>query len=193
MTRTLVGAARTFASLGAGLALLPAVAAAQAPAVTKGGSTAGSATAVRSVAMPYETVKSYVLRAAEQMPESDYAYKPTETVRSFGQLVGHVADAQQMICAGALGEAAPTTSVERTATTKAALVAGLRASIATCDRAYAQADAAALQPMSLFGQQTTRLGALALNGAHSFEHYGNMVTYLRMKGLVPPSSQGGGD
>ena len=180
MSRLLLGAAL--------LAALPSLAAAQAPAAPAG---SAATAAVRSVAFPYEAVKRFTVAAAEQMPEADYAYKPTETVRSFGQLVGHIADAQAMICAGALGEAAPTTSVERTATTKAALVAGLRASFATCDRAYAQADASALQPMSLFGQQTTRLGALSLNAAHSYEHYGNMVTYLRMKGLVPPSSQGG--
>ena len=167
----------------------PALASAQAPAAPAANA---AITAVRSVAMPYESVKVYVLKAAEDMPEAKYGYRPVDGVRTFGQLVGHVADAQQMFCAGALGEAPPTTSVERTATTKEALVAGLRASIATCDRAYAQADAAAMQPMTLFGQQTTRLGALSMNAAHSYEHYGNLVTYLRMNGMVPPSSQRGG-
>ena len=179
MTRLLVATAL--------VAARPALAAAQAPAAP-----AAPITAVRSVAMPYESVKAYVLKAAEDMPQAKYGYKPVDGVRTFGQLVGHVADAQQMICALALGEAPPTTSVERTASTKEALVAGLRASIATCDRAYAQADAAAMQPVTLFGQATTRLGALAMNAAHSYEHYGNLVTYLRMNGMVPPSSQGGG-
>ena len=163
------------------LALAPAAAAAQ-----------ESTAAVGALKAQWQAFTSYVTRAAEIMPESDYAFRPVGTVRTFGQLVGHVADAQQMFCAGALGEAPPTTSVERTATTKEALVAGLRASIATCDRAYAQADAAAMQPMTLFGQPTTRLGTLSMNAAHSYEHYGNLVTYLRMNGMVPPSSQRGG-
>ena len=164
----------------------PALAAAQAAPAS--GPAAANA-AVSSVAWAYRSAISSVLRAAQQMPEAEYGFKPTPDVRSFGQLVGHVADAQTMICAGALGETAPAPQVERTATTKAALVAGLEASIAVCDRAYQQSDADALQPMSLFGQQTTRLGALALNASHDNEHYGNMVTYMRIRGMVPPTSQ----
>lgn len=75
-------------------------------------------------------------------------------------------------------------------TDKAALIEGLRASHAVCERAYALSDEAALGTVRLFGQERTRLGVLALNAAHDYEHYGNMVTYLRLKGMVPPSSQG---
>lgn len=126
-------------------AATPALATAQSAGTPASGPVAANA-AVTSVAWAYRSAISSVLRAAEQVPEAEYGFKPTPDVRSFGQLVGHVADAQSMICAGALGETAPATQVERTATTKAALVAGLEASIAVCDRAYAQTDADALQP-----------------------------------------------
>lgn len=132
-----------------------------------------------------------VTRAAEQMPEADYAYRPVETVRTFGQLVGHIAGAQAMMCAIALGEAPPAEdAVEKAATTKAALVAALKESTAKCEKAYAQADAAVGAPVTMFGMNTTRLFALGMNALHNGEHYGNMVTYMRMKGMVPPSSQG---
>jgi uncharacterized damage-inducible protein DinB len=130
----------------------------------------------------------YVLRAAEQMPESLYSFKAAPTVRSFGQLVGHVADAQAMFCAFGLGETPSNTGYEQK-TSKADLIAGLKASATACERAYAQSDAAVAAPIKLFGRDSNRAFALALNGAHSFEHYGNLVTYIRIKGMVPPSSQ----
>ncbi len=165
------------------LALLPA------PALAQGG---GDASAVGSVAPLYRQVRGYVLAAAEQMPEADYAQRPTPEVRSFGQLIGHIANAQYMICAAALGEQSPARQNYEQTTEKAALVEALRGSSEYCDRAYAQSDEAAMQMTQLFGGQRTRLSALILNAAHDFEHYGNLVTYMRLKGMVPPSSQGGG-
>lgn len=145
--------------------------------------------AVRSVAGVYTPVRGFVLAAAEQMPEADYGFKPTPDVRSFGQLIGHIANAQFMICALALGETSSATQNYEEVTAKDALLEALRASNAVCDRAYAQSDESAMQMGNLFGQQRTRLGMLTLNAAHDFEHYGNIVTYMRMKGMVPPSSQ----
>lgn len=169
--------------LAAGLLLLviPAVASAQAPANS----------AVAAATAPYDQVKDYLLRSAEQTPESLYAFKPTPEVRSLGQLIGHVADGQAAYCSAALGEAPPQSSAERTMTTKAALVEALRTSIALCDRAYAQTDAQAMATTKIFGRDGSRLGALVTNATHDFEHYGNIVTYLRLKGIVPPSSQRG--
>ena len=136
----------------------------------------------------WQIAHGYVLRAAEQMPESLYSFKAAPTVRSFGQLVGHVADAQSMFCALGLGETPANNGYEQK-TSKADLIAGLKASAAICDRAYAQSDAAVAAPIKLFGRDSNRAFSLALNGAHSFEHYGNIVTYIRLKGMVPPSSQ----
>lgn len=166
------------------VALLPA------PALAQGGSSASPSSAVGAVAPIYTQVRGYLLAAAEQMPEADYGFKPTPDVRSFAQLVGHVANAQYMICAAALGETSPARQNFEQTTDKAGLVAALRASSEYCDRAYAQSDDAAMQMTQLFGGQRTRLGVLVLNTSHDFEHYGNLVTYLRLKGLVPPSSQG---
>ncbi len=138
----------------------------------------------------WKQVTSSVTRAAEQMPEADYSYRPVETVRTFGELIGHIAGAQAMICAIALGEAPPAEdAVEKSAKTKMALLAALEESTAKCEKAYAQPDTSVLTAATMFGMNTTRLYALGMNALHNGEHYGNMVTYMRMKGMVPPSSQ----
>ena len=140
--------------------------------------------AKRSWSIPH----GYVARAAEQLPDSLLAFKAAPTVRSLSELFGHVADAETMFCALALGEPVPNTGYEQK-TSKAELVAALKASAAVCERAYAQSDAATAGAIKLFGRDSNRAFALSLNGAHTFEHYGNIVTYMRIKGLVPPSSQ----
>ena len=138
----------------------------------------------------WQSATNYVTRAAADVPDSLYAWKPGATVRTFGQLIGHVAGAQYMICAAALGDPPRgEDEIEKTKTTKAELVAALRASTEYCDRAYAQTDAAAQQRTQLFGQERSRLAALGINATHNAEHYGNLVTYMRMNGLVPPSSR----
>lgn len=130
-----------------------------------------------------------VLRAAEQVPESLYAFKPTPDVRSFGQLVGHVADAQGMICAMAAGTAPAHSESAEKKTAKADLVEALKASATACEAALSMSDATSQQEVTLFGMKGTRLWALNFNAAHTMEHYGNIVTYMRLKGLVPPTSQ----
>lgn len=145
---------------------------------------------VGGVKTAWTAMARYVTAAAEQMPEADYAYKPVETVRSFGELVGHVAGAQNMICAAALGEPQKSEDdIEKSAKTKAALVAALKASNDYCVRAYGITDAASAGMTKLFGQDQSKMFVLSLNAAHTGEHYGNIVTYMRMKGMVPPSSQ----
>ena len=154
---------------------------------------AGSAAAqgaVSGVGLGYNIAKNNLVRAAEQMPEADYTFQATKDVRTFGQLVGHVADANFMICSTASGEASPSTaSSEKTLTAKADLVKALKDSFTFCDKAYQIADAKGLEEVTLFGMKTNRVGALAFNAAHDMEHYGNIVTYMRLKGMVPPSSQ----
>lgn len=137
----------------------------------------------------YGIVKSYIARAAEKMPEEHYAFKPTPEVRSFGQLLGHVADAQLMICSAVLGEKAPMGGIEKSMTSKADLIKALGESSAYCDNAYGISDAAAAQPMKFMIGEHPKLSILSFNTGHDFEHYGNIVTYMRLKGLVPPSSE----
>lgn len=141
----------------------------------------------------YARLKDILLRSAEKMPEEHYGFKPVDTVRSYGQLVGHVADAQYLFCSVALGEKSPAPGIEKGKTSKADLIAALKDSFAYCDRAYdGLTDATAVQPVKLFGSDMPKLGALSINNAHTLEHYGNIATYLRIKNLVPPTSEGGG-
>ncbi len=138
----------------------------------------------------YEAGKRFVMGTAEQSPEEDYGYRPAETVRTLGQVLGHVADVHFVTCSIALGEQNPNvSSVEQANPGKAETIAALTRSYEYCDRAYAQGSAQLAAPADLFGQATTRFHALNLNVSHDFEHYGNMVTYVRMRGRVPPSSQ----
>lgn len=138
----------------------------------------------------YAMVKDNVLKAAEEMPEENYAFKPTPEVRSFGQLIGHVADAQYEFCSPVLGDGTKPPDVEKNKSSKADLIQALKTAFAYCDTAYnGMTDAQAAQIVKFFGRDSPKLTILSYNIAHTDEHYGNIVTYLRMKGLVPPSSQ----
>lgn len=160
----------------------------EAPPQPTGSSAAG---AVESLAPLYNMVKGYIIASAEQMPEDKYSYAPTPEVRNFGQIIGHVAGSEYQFCGVATGgNAQPPENFEER-TTKAGLVEAVRMGFAQCDAAYAMDDAKAMEEAQLFGQTGTRLWVLAYNLSHVWEHYGNIVTYLRENGLVPPSSQGG--
>src|SRR3984893_11528863 len=138
----------------------------------------------------YGRVKDVLLRSAEKVPEGNYSFKPTEAVRSFGQIVGHLADAQYLFCSLALGETNPGLKIEETKTTKADLVAALKGALAYCDKAYdTMTDASATQTVKLFGMDMPKFGVLNINNAHDMEHYGNLVTYMRLKNIVPPTSE----
>ena len=138
----------------------------------------------------YAHVKDILLRSAEKMPEENYSFKPVDTVRSYGQIVGHVADAQYLFCSIALGETNPALKIEQTKTSKADLIAALKDAFAYCDKAYdGMTDASATQMVKLFGNDAPKLGVLTVNNMHNMEHYGNLVTYMRMKNIVPPSSE----
>jgi len=134
--------------------------------------------------------KNNIVRAAEKMPEEHYSFKPAADVRSFGQLVGHVADAQYLFCSPVVGKPNPAPGVEKSKTTKADLVQALKDAFAFCDAAYnGMTDAQASAIVKFFGADQAKATVLSFNTAHNNEHYGNMVTYMRMKGLVPPSSE----
>jgi len=150
--------------------------------------TTAGAQAIATMQPLYEDVKQNVIKSAELMPEADYASKPTPAVRSFGQLVGHVANANFTICATAKGEKSPAVQDFEKNTEKAALVKGLKDAFAYCDAVYKMADAALSGSAELFGMKMTRLAFAFMNVTHDNLHYGNMITYLRIKGLVPPSS-----
>jgi uncharacterized damage-inducible protein DinB len=128
--------------------------------------------------------------AADEISEAMYSYRPTPEVRTFGEMFAHVAGSQKMFCAMALGDKVPgEADVEKSAKTKAAIVAALKESNTYCERAYAQSDDAVKAKVDIFGQSQTRYYALVMNATHDGEHYGNIVTYMRMNKLVPPSSR----
>ncbi len=135
-------------------------------------------------------VKDYLIRSAEKMPEENYSFKPSPDVRSFGQILGHVADAQYLFGSALLGEKNPEPGIEKNKTAKADLIQALKDAFAYSDKVYnGLTDAQAAQMITFFGRQAAKLTILSMNNAHNSEHYGNLVTYMRMKGLVPPSSE----
>ena len=131
-----------------------------------------------------------VNQAADDISESMYSYRPTPEVRTFGELFAHIAGSQKMYCAMALGDKVGNEDdVEKVAKTKAAIVAALKESNTYCERAYAQTDDNVKAPVDIFGEQHPRYYALIANASHDGEHYWQLVTYMRMNKLVPPSSR----
>ncbi|HXA08074.1 MAG TPA: DinB family protein [Bryobacteraceae bacterium] len=138
----------------------------------------------------YSSVKSNILRSAEKMPEENYGFKPAPRVRTFGQILGHVAEEQYIFCSAVRGEQ-KAVDIEKTKTSKADLLVALRESFAYCDAAYdALRDTAAVEMVKVGAAEHTKLRMLWVNTVHDESHYGNLVTYLRIKGLVPPSTEG---
>ncbi len=137
----------------------------------------------------YSLLKDDVLRSAEKMAEADYSFRPTPDVRTYGELLTHIASAQFLFC-GIASNGKMVMKNYATAKTKSEIVSALQEGFAFCDGVYGKmTDADAATMVSFFGQQRTKLSMLDFNIAHGFEHYGNLVTYMRMKGIVPPSSE----
>ncbi|HEV8355990.1 MAG TPA: DinB family protein [Gemmatimonadales bacterium] len=180
--------ARSFTLIALGA--MPAIALAQGSA-TPASPAAGFA--VASVQPLYEMSRNWLIKSAEQIPEADYAFKPTPEVRSFGQLIGHLANANYMFCSAALGEKSPAMQDFEKTTEKAALVKAIKDAFAYCDGAYRMTDEKAAGPAELpmENMKGSKLWVLAFNVSHNNEHYGNLVTYFRLKKMVPPSSQPG--
>lgn len=145
---------------------------------------------VASLKGQFEAVRGFITKAAAQVPEDMYAFKPTPDVRSMGALFAHIADANFMICGMASGEKPPMSGIEKSKTAKQELTEALEASFKFCDSAFSGLTGArASETVKFFlPGEHTRAGLLAFNTAHDFEHYGNIVTYMRLKGMVPPSS-----
>jgi uncharacterized damage-inducible protein DinB len=151
-------------------------------------SAAPSATSQLKKAWEHE--RDNIADAAADVPESLYSFRPTPDVRTFGELIAHIAGAQDSFCATALGEAPPAEdAVEKATKAKAALIEALRKSNDHCARAYSQSDAEAAKPVNASDGDGPRFSTLILNTTHDSEHYGNIVTYMRMNKMVPPSSK----
>jgi uncharacterized damage-inducible protein DinB len=171
-----------------------------APAFAQSGSTgqapsqppSAGAVLVRIAQNAWAGAKRNIVESADQLPEPDYSFKPVDTVRTFGQILAHVADSNYFYCARSKGEAPPVPdgTLEKTATTKAAIVKALGESVAYCDAVYASLTAGSAAELVKAGNnQIPRVQPLFSNVSHNVEHYGNLVTYFRMKKMVPPSTK----
>lgn len=146
-----------------------------------------------SIKAQHDQVKGYILKTAEAVPENLYSFKATPEVRSIAQLLGHIADATNSICGNAGGGKVAPLGAEKSMTTKAQLTKALQDAFTVCDKVIAgMTDAQAAETTKFFvGGQSTRGMIIAFNTSHNMEHYGNLVTYMRLNKIVPPSSATG--
>ena len=148
----------------------------------------------------YQYIQGLILKAADKVGEDLYAFKPTPAVRSLAGVLGHIADANMLLCGVASGK--PTdfdrimkdvssVQVHEKKTSKAELIAALKESSAYCDSVFAQLnDTNGREQVAWFGgQKMAKLMVLTMSTSHAWEHYGNLVTYMRLKDIVPPSSE----
>lgn len=142
----------------------------------------------------YENIKRNLTQAAEKMPEADYGFQPKPEIRTYGQLFGHVANAQFNACSAVKGEPNPNQGNDNEKkTTKAEFVKALADSFASCDGAFASlTDENALQFVKQGQNEVARALVLGNLVTHGNEMYGTAAVYMRLKGLVPPSTEGRG-
>jgi uncharacterized damage-inducible protein DinB len=136
----------------------------------------------------YTAIKTNLTKAADKMSDENYNFKPSPETRTFGATIAHIADTQMRTCSAVKGEQKQADAASKTA--KADLVAALKASFDECDAAWDSiTDANAEQAVPGRGQRS-KLGALVGNTVHDNEEYGYLAVYMRLKGVVPPSSEG---
>jgi uncharacterized damage-inducible protein DinB len=140
----------------------------------------------------FQNIQKNLIEAAEKMPEAEYAFKPTADVRPFGQLVAHVALSQFGTCAALKGEATPPhkDDKEETARGKTELVALLKESSAYCEPLLTTLKDEDMTVLTKAGQNQVAKGLFLFSTlTHGNEMYGTMAVYLRLKGIVPPSTE----
>jgi uncharacterized damage-inducible protein DinB len=170
------------------LAQTPPAAPAQAPAAQATPPAQPLSATLKSM---WDGLKLNLVQSAEKMPEADYGFQPTKDVMTFGQLLTHVANSSFTYCARGKGEDNPNKEdFQKTRTTKADIVKALNDAAAYCDGVYGgMTDAAALELVKAGQNLVPKARFLITNISHDNEHYGNLVTYMRLKGLVPPSTE----
>jgi hypothetical protein len=138
----------------------------------------------------YNRLKPNVLKAAEKMPEADFQYRPTPDIRTYARIVNHITEAQFHTCSALNGTTFDPKSVPSDTADKATVIAGLTASFAECDKAYgALTDATIAEILSVGPAKRSRIGLAWGNVSHDNEQYAELSTYLRLKGLVPPTAE----
>ena len=125
-----------------------------------------------------------IMKSADAMPESKYSYRPTKDVRSFAEIVNHVADISYILCSNVKGEATPATATAKGSKTE--IKAYLKGAFDYCDGVYSGfTDAHLNDPANFFGVKTNKMFILTQVGNHDALHYGNLVTYLRLNDIEP--------
>ncbi len=194
-------------------ALLPALAQGRAPQTPTAAPPPVTDPVSSALRTAFDGVARNLAESAAKMPEENFAFKPTPEVRSFGEILGHVANSHYSYCSRVKGEANPNSRDLEKVTAKAEMVKVFNESIDYCKAVYASmTDAKAVQPMTppapatapaaqsgqppAAGQKPPAaprvfvpFNVLNQNLTHDWEHYGNLVTYMRLKGLVPPSTE----
>ncbi len=137
------------------------------------------------------TLHRNIEKSAEKLPESAFAFRPSHDVRTAGEMFGHIANAEFHYCSIVAGEANPNkVNIEKEKKTKAEIVESLKAAFSYCEKAYATVSDDKVANKVKVGQSERNLiGLMWYNNSHTNEHYGNLVTYLRIRGIVPPSSE----
>ena len=175
-------------SLAIGVSLVASTASAQGG--PGGGQPVGLAAGMQA---SYNRIKGLVTASADKLSEADYAFKPTNEIRGYGQLWGHVANFHYGTCAQVKGVPNPNqgNNLENTATTKAAVVKALADSYAFCDDAFAALTDQSMVEMVTGGRGGPRAKGAVLNQIleHDNEMYGIGTVYQRLKGVVPPSTE----
>lgn len=154
--------------------------AAQAPAPT------GPAGEVQGT---YNRLKPNVIKAAEKMPDADYQFKPTPDIRTYARIVNHITEAQQHTCSVLNGTEFDAKTVPSDTADKATIVAALKASFDACDKAYGALTDANVAEMVGGQRKRSRIGMAWGNVSHDNEQYAELSTYLRLKGIVPPTAE----
>jgi uncharacterized damage-inducible protein DinB len=173
------------------LAQAPAAAASQAPAAQAAPATPPAQPLSATLKSLWDGLKLNLVQSAEKMPEADYGFQPTRDVMTYGQLLAHVANSSFTYCARGKGEDNPNKEdFQKTRTAKADIVKALNDAVAYCDGVYGgMTDAAAMEVVKSGQNLVPKARFLIVNISHDNEHYGNLVTYMRLKGLVPPSTE----
>ena len=137
----------------------------------------------------YGLIKEIMLKAADRMPAEAYSFRTTPQVRSFGEMIAHVADAQLRMCGVVKGESPTANAASKS--TKAELLSALKASFDYCDPVYeSMTDSAGAAKVKWARWEMSKLGLLHWNISHDNEMYGIIAAFLRLKGLAPPSLSG---
>jgi uncharacterized damage-inducible protein DinB len=138
----------------------------------------------KTISIFRSNMQDKIWKSAGTMPESKFSYRPTKDVRSFAEIVTHVADISYYLCSNAKGEAPPAPATDKTS--KAEIMAYLKGAFGYCDAAYAGfTDEHLNDPANFWGNKTNMMFILTQLANHDALHYGNLVTYLRLNGLAP--------